>query len=231
MSVLKCRGCGAQISSDAGACPRCGVQHPFICSACGREIGGPLRAGMVGDPITEDELASGGVLCCHAGYWCRVVHLRCRECGAQIGSDSGPCPGCGCTQPFACSVCGRPVFGGLTRKKPNHGSPPSEPCKSLSRSGEPLCHVHQLVQCHRCRKWFHWDEVEERDSWELDTRTNWHGDTTTDWKEHRRQVCSDCAPSLKTRVGCLESAMPGGCCAVGIIGCSLLAVSIIWGIH
>jgi hypothetical protein len=50
MALLKCRNCGAEISSDARVtrCKGCGTLFPFDCSVCGRSLRPPF-------PVYSDE--------------------------------------------------------------------------------------------------------------------------------------------------------------------------------
>jgi hypothetical protein len=50
MALLKCRNCGAEISSDARVtrCKGCGTLFPFDCNVCGRSLRPPF-------PVYSDE--------------------------------------------------------------------------------------------------------------------------------------------------------------------------------
>jgi len=77
--------------------------------------------------------------------------LQCRDCGAEIDSDSRQtrCKQCGALFPFACTVCGRslrppfPVFADE---------------RYLTPEFEPLCSDHFERQCPECSQWFRADE-------------------------------------------------------------------------
>ena len=77
--------------------------------------------------------------------------LHCRDCGAEINSDTRQtqCQECGALFPFACSVCGkslRPPF------------PVYSDERYISASNEPLCTSHFERQCPECNKWFQADQ-------------------------------------------------------------------------
>jgi len=77
--------------------------------------------------------------------------LQCRDCGADIDSDSRQtrCKECGALFPFACLACGR----SLRPPFPVYGDE-----RYLTEGGEPLCSDHFQRQCPDCSQWFQADE-------------------------------------------------------------------------
>jgi hypothetical protein len=77
--------------------------------------------------------------------------LHCRDCGAEIDSDSRQtrCKQCGALFPFACVACGRSL-------RPPFPVYADE--RYLTHENEPLCSDHFLRQCPDCNKWFRADE-------------------------------------------------------------------------
>ena len=77
--------------------------------------------------------------------------LQCRDCGAEIDSDSRQtrCKQCGALFPFACVACGRSL-------RPPFPVYADE--RYLTPTNEPLCSDHFQRQCPQCSKWFSADE-------------------------------------------------------------------------
>ena len=77
--------------------------------------------------------------------------LQCRDCGAEIDSDSRQtrCKQCGALFPFACVACGRSL-------RPPFPVYADE--RYLTPANEPLCSDHFQRQCPDCSKWFSADE-------------------------------------------------------------------------
>lgn len=76
-----------------------------------------------------------------------MVLLHCRECGAEIKSDTRQtkCPQCGALFPFACAVCGKLL-------KPPIPDFPVE--RYFTAEHKPLCEDHYQRQCPECQEWF-----------------------------------------------------------------------------
>ncbi|MBV9864472.1 MAG: hypothetical protein JO316_03930 [Abitibacteriaceae bacterium] len=76
-----------------------------------------------------------------------MVLLHCRECGAEIASDTRKtkCEKCGTLFPFACAVCGKL----LNPPIPDY---PIE--RYFTPDRKPLCEEHYQRQCPECQKWF-----------------------------------------------------------------------------
>lgn len=80
-----------------------------------------------------------------------MTSLKCRNCAAEISSDTRVtrCKGCGTLFPFACAVCERslrPPF------------PVYSDERYLNAGEEPLCHDHFQRQCPSCKTWFQANE-------------------------------------------------------------------------
>ena len=80
-----------------------------------------------------------------------MVLLHCRECGAEIQSNTKQtkCPKCSTLFPFACNVCSKL----LTPPIPDY---PIE--RYFTADNKPLCADHYQRQCPECSKWFQADE-------------------------------------------------------------------------
>jgi hypothetical protein len=179
--VLRCRECGAALSSDVSDCAACGCETPFVCSECRRQIHGPLKG------MTDAERRASRPLCRHTGLWCRVT-LHCRNCGAQIDSDCPECPKCGCRTPLTCAACGKPASGPLTgpamaRREGERPNP------RLWDGNRPLCEAHQLEPCLRCGKWLPRSQLEPRVVEWVSTSNEHVGS----WQPVTRFFCPGCA--------------------------------------
>lgn len=77
--------------------------------------------------------------------------LHCRDCGADLKSDTRQtrCKQCGTLFPCACQVCDRPL-------RPPF--PVYEDERYLTSADEPLCEEHYQRLCPSCHKWFQADE-------------------------------------------------------------------------
>lgn len=53
MALVKCRECGAEISSDAQACPRCGKSAPKKTSGCAMAVAAVLGIGILGSIVEK----------------------------------------------------------------------------------------------------------------------------------------------------------------------------------
>ena len=82
MALLKCRNCGAEISSDARVtrCKGCGTLFPFDCTVCGRSLRPPF-------PVYSDERYLSGTdepLC--PDHFQR----QCPSCNTWFQADENP---------------------------------------------------------------------------------------------------------------------------------------------
>ena len=109
MALLKCRECGAGISSDAFQCRRCGCEHPFKCDECGREIGMIKKKSVPLTDVTEGSGPDLGYGFLTTGPTVRVLCDRC--------------------VPYHCPFCGTVTTGFLTKLPPDMRG--KEPPKSL----------------------------------------------------------------------------------------------------
>lgn len=44
MALITCPSCGASMSSNAAACPKCGASAPVICAECGAQVAGNAKS-------------------------------------------------------------------------------------------------------------------------------------------------------------------------------------------
>lgn len=79
-----CRECLSSISSEAVACPHCGVEHPVLVPPA------PKRDA----PIAPGESTPGGLAEAAAPVYCR-------ECLGSISAQAVTCPHCGVSHPLA----------------------------------------------------------------------------------------------------------------------------------
>lgn len=79
-----CRECLSSISSEAVACPHCGVEHPVLVPPAPRKDA----------PIATGESTTGGLAEAAAPVYCR-------ECLGSISVHAVTCPHCGVSHPMA----------------------------------------------------------------------------------------------------------------------------------
>jgi len=78
-----------------------------------------------------------------------MARLYCRQCGAENPGKVDKCHRCGCVHPFRCDICGENI-GMLTVIGSSY---------PFTKDGKPLCHLHALRLCVKCKTPFHQERL------------------------------------------------------------------------